>query len=35
MYILAKECDEIQGCYFSKPVPADELTRILERGFIR
>ena len=31
--LVAKDCDEIQGYYFSKPVPADEFTELLERGF--
>ena len=25
-------CDRMQGYYFSKPVPADEFERMLERG---
>lgn len=26
-------CDEIQGFYYSRPVPADEMTRLLRQGF--
>jgi EAL domain-containing protein (putative c-di-GMP-specific phosphodiesterase class I) len=26
-----KGCDEIQGFYFSKPVPAEEFTELLKR----
>lgn len=29
-----KNCDEIQGYYFSKPLPADEFTELLVKGFI-
>ena len=28
-----KNCDEIQGYYFSKPVPADEFMAFVEKGF--
>jgi len=28
--LRAKECDEIQGFYFSKPVPADEISAMLK-----
>jgi diguanylate cyclase (GGDEF)-like protein/PAS domain S-box-containing protein len=27
-----KECDEIQGYYFSKPIPADEFMALIEKG---
>jgi diguanylate cyclase (GGDEF)-like protein/PAS domain S-box-containing protein len=33
-FLCAKECDEIQGYYFSKPLPADEVTAILNAGII-
>jgi EAL domain-containing protein (putative c-di-GMP-specific phosphodiesterase class I) len=28
-YLAARDCDEVQGYLFSKPVPADEFTRLL------
>ena len=28
-----KECDEIQGYYFSRPVPADEFMALIRKGF--
>ena len=31
-YLRERGCDEVQGFYFSKPIPADELARLLERG---
>jgi EAL domain-containing protein (putative c-di-GMP-specific phosphodiesterase class I) len=31
-FLTAKRCDEVQGYYFSKPVPADELARMLSEG---
>ena len=31
--LVAKGCDQIQGYYFSKPVSANEFTKLLERGF--
>jgi EAL domain-containing protein (putative c-di-GMP-specific phosphodiesterase class I) len=33
--LVAKDCDVIQGYYFSKPVPADEFTKLLQLGFCR
>jgi diguanylate cyclase (GGDEF)-like protein/PAS domain S-box-containing protein len=30
-FLLAQDCDEIQGYYFSKPLPRDSLTLLLER----
>lgn len=29
-----KDCDEIQGYYFSKPIPADEFMALIEKGVI-
>ena len=29
-----KDCDEIQGYYFSKPIPADEFMDLIQKGFI-
>jgi diguanylate cyclase (GGDEF)-like protein/PAS domain S-box-containing protein len=31
-FLLEKQCDEIQGYYFSKPVPADEFADMLGNG---
>ncbi|TAK62194.1 MAG: EAL domain-containing protein [Methylobacter sp.] len=31
-YLLEKQCDEIQGYYFSKPVPADVFADMLRNG---
>lgn len=31
-FMLTKDCDEIQGYYFSKPLPADEVTAMLKEG---
>ena len=31
-YLGSNHCDEIQGYYFSKPVPADEFARIMREG---
>lgn len=31
-FLSARECSAIQGYYFSKPVPHDELTRMLDAG---
>ncbi|MDO8989482.1 MAG: EAL domain-containing protein [Sideroxyarcus sp.] len=31
-YLRANHCDEIQGYYFSKPLPADEFARLLRSG---
>jgi diguanylate cyclase (GGDEF)-like protein len=31
-YLREKACDEVQGYYLSHPLPANELTRLLERG---
>ncbi len=32
--LQALGCDEIQGFYFSKPVPASEIPRLLEKSFL-
>ena len=31
-FLREHECDEIQGYFYSKPVPADEFARLLARG---
>jgi EAL domain-containing protein (putative c-di-GMP-specific phosphodiesterase class I) len=31
--LRALHCDEIQGFYFSKPVPSGEMARLLEKSF--
>jgi response regulator RpfG family c-di-GMP phosphodiesterase len=31
-YLRRNECDEMQGYYFSRPVPAEEITRMLLTG---
>jgi EAL domain-containing protein (putative c-di-GMP-specific phosphodiesterase class I) len=31
-YLREKGCDEAQGFYFSRPLPADEFTKLLVRG---
>jgi EAL domain-containing protein (putative c-di-GMP-specific phosphodiesterase class I) len=31
-FLQAQECDEIQGYYFSKPVPADHIPALLAAG---
>jgi diguanylate cyclase (GGDEF)-like protein/PAS domain S-box-containing protein len=31
-FLCAKQCDEIQGYYFSKPLPGDEITKILKQN---
>lgn len=31
-YLRAQGCDEIQGYFFGRPVPADEFARLLRRG---
>jgi EAL domain-containing protein (putative c-di-GMP-specific phosphodiesterase class I) len=31
-FLRARECNAIQGYYFSKPIPHDELTRLLDAG---
>jgi len=31
-YLRTLKCDEIQGYLFSRPVPADEMTRLLRNG---
>jgi len=31
-YLQANGCDEIQGYYFSPPLPADALTKLLQEG---
>ncbi len=31
-FLLAHECDEAQGHYFSRPVPAEQFARLLEMG---
>jgi len=31
--LVAKECDEIQGYYFAKPMPAEAFAKLLARGF--
>jgi len=30
--LQAQGCDEIQGYYFSRPLPADELAKLLREG---
>jgi len=30
-YLRAQRCDEVQGYYVSKPIAADEMSRLLER----
>jgi predicted signal transduction protein with EAL and GGDEF domain len=30
-YLKAHDCDEVQGYYFSRPVPAEQLARFFER----
>ena len=32
--LQALNCDEIQGFYFSKPVPSSEIPRLLEKSFL-
>ena len=32
--LTAGGCDQLQGYYFSPPLPVDEFTRILERGVL-
>lgn len=32
--LQALDCDEIQGFYFSKPVPASEIPQLLEKSFL-
>lgn len=32
--LKALDCDEIQGFYFSKPVPASEIPQLLEKSFL-
>jgi EAL domain-containing protein (putative c-di-GMP-specific phosphodiesterase class I) len=32
IYLGSNHCDEIQGYYFSKPVPPDEFARQLREG---
>ena len=34
-FLREHECDEIQGYFYSKPVPADEFARLLARGLER
>lgn len=34
-FLRQHECDEIQGYFYSKPVPADEFARMLARGLER
>lgn len=31
-YLRRNECDEMQGYFFSKPIPADEIARLLQQG---
>jgi EAL domain-containing protein (putative c-di-GMP-specific phosphodiesterase class I) len=31
-YLRAQGCDEIQGYFFGRPVPADEFANLLRRG---
>ncbi|MDZ5472191.1 EAL domain-containing protein [Bacillus sp. 31A1R] len=31
IYLLKKQCNRVQGFYFFKPMPADELERILSK----
>jgi predicted signal transduction protein with EAL and GGDEF domain len=32
--LIVGGCDQLQGYYFSPPVPADEFAVLLERGFV-
>lgn len=31
-YLRAQGCDEIQGCFFGRPVPAEEFAHLLRSG---
>jgi EAL domain-containing protein (putative c-di-GMP-specific phosphodiesterase class I) len=31
-FLRAHQCDEAQGYYFSRPVPADEFAKLLQTG---
>jgi EAL domain-containing protein (putative c-di-GMP-specific phosphodiesterase class I) len=31
-FLQAQQCEEAQGYYFSRPVPAGEFAKLLERG---
>lgn len=31
-YLRRNECDEMQGYFFSKPLPADDISRLLQQG---
>ena len=31
-YLLEQGCDQVQGFYFSEPLPAEELLGLLKRG---
>ena len=31
-YLSSQGCDEVQGFYFSKPIPADDFARLLTEG---
>jgi EAL domain-containing protein (putative c-di-GMP-specific phosphodiesterase class I) len=33
-FLKTHRCDEVQGFYFARPVPADECARILEQGLV-
>ncbi|VAW86682.1 diguanylate cyclase/phosphodiesterase (GGDEF & EAL domains) with PAS/PAC sensor(s) [hydrothermal vent metagenome] len=32
-FLQAQGCDEVQGYYFSRPLPVDEMARLLQQGF--
>ena len=33
-YLRRNECDEMQGYFFSKPLPAEDIARLLEEGVV-
>jgi EAL domain-containing protein (putative c-di-GMP-specific phosphodiesterase class I) len=34
IYLKQEACDEVQGFYFGRPVPADQLAEVLRRGVV-